>query len=130
MLIKKNLKQVFSTFDETWSPRIAGDINNIHLKLAKFEGEFIWHKHENEDELFMVIEGCLHMELRDQDDVIINPGEFLIVPKGIEHKPVAPGLTKVVLLEPKTTINTGDKKTARTIRNLKHISGKSFVKRI
>lgn len=121
MLTKKNLKQAFSTFDETWSPRIAGEINDTHLKLAKFEGEFVWHKHDNEDELFMVIEGCLHMELRDQADVIINPGEFLIVPKGIEHKPVAHPQAEVILLEPKTTINTGDKRTARTITNLQHV---------
>lgn len=120
-LTKKNIEQSFASFDETWAPRIAGEINDTYLKLAKFEGEFIWHKHDNEDELFLVIEGRLRMELRDQPAIIINPGEFLIVPKGTEHKPAAEIPAKVVLLEPKTTLNTGDAEDARTVRDLKRV---------
>ncbi len=118
MLFKKNIESAFAKFDDTWTPYIAGQINDTHIKLAKFEGEFIWHKHDHEDELFWVIEGCLLMELRDQATITVAPGEFLIVPRGVEHKPVAKIPTKVILLEPTTILNTGNTISALTIDQL------------
>ncbi|WP_131781518.1 cupin domain-containing protein [Legionella gresilensis] len=102
-----NLKEKFELFTDYWSPKIVGEINDAHLKLAKFKGEFVWHVHENEDELFLVIEGQLLIQLRDRD-IYLNKGEFVIIPKGTEHRPVAKEEVHVVLLEPKTTINTGN----------------------
>ncbi len=106
MVNKVNLKEKFSLFDELWAPRIAGELNGQYVKLAKMKGEFMWHSHKNEDELFLVVSGCLRIELRDQT-IELNPGEFYIVPKGIEHKPTANEESHVLLLEPKSTEQTG-----------------------
>lgn len=116
MQIKKvNILDKFSQFTDHWNPRIAGELNGQHVKLAKLKGEFIWHSHENEDEMFLVIEGQLKMELRDQV-LLINPGEFVIIPKGVEHKPVAEEEVKVLLFEPASTVNTGNKSDSELTR--------------
>ena len=107
---KINLIEKFALFNDHWSPKIVGDLNESHIKLAKFKGEFVWHKHDNEDELFLVIKGKLLIKLRDQD-IYLSPGEFFIVPKGIEHLPIADDEVHVMLIEPKSTIKTGDAKT-------------------
>ena len=110
---KVNLQNKFSLFNEHWSPKIVGELNGQQVKLVKFEGEFVWHKHEEEDELFFVVKGSFTMELRDKD-IVLNEGEFLVVPKGVEHRPVAEKEVWVMLFEPPTTLNTGnvlDKKT-------------------
>jgi len=104
---KVNLKEKFNVFKDYWSPKIVGDLNESHVKLVKFKGEFVWHKHDNEDELFFIVKGTLIIKFRDQD-VILNEGEFIIIPKGIEHLPVAEDEVHVLLIEPKTTLNTGD----------------------
>lgn len=103
---KINLAEKFDLFNEYWSPRIVGELNGQYVKLAKFKGEFMWHSHANEDELFLVIKGTLNIELRD-GLITLNEGEFYIVPKGVEHKPVAHEEAHVMLLEPKTTEQTG-----------------------
>src|SRR3989338_796712 len=104
---KVNIKNKFDLFNEYWTPKILGDLNDSHVKIAKFKDEFTWHKHDNEDELFFIISGKLLIKLRDQD-VYLNEGEFLIIQKGIEHMPVAENEVHVMLIEPKTTLNTGD----------------------
>ncbi|WP_392538084.1 cupin domain-containing protein [Legionella sp. 227] len=103
---KINLVQKFKLFSEFWSPRIVGELNGQYIKLAKFKGEFIWHSHANEDELFLVVKGTLNIEFRDKT-VTLNEGEIYIVPKGVEHKPIAHEETHVLLLEPKSTEQTG-----------------------
>ncbi|WP_419905472.1 cupin domain-containing protein [Kiloniella sp.] len=114
----KNLDQSFSKFDETWSPRIAGQVNNMMVKLAKFEGDFVWHYHTVEDELFFVHKGTLMMKFRDRDEVV-NEGEFIIVPHGVEHCPVAMSdVCEVLLLEPATTVNTGNAQDDRKVKDL------------
>lgn len=117
---KVNLKEKLSLFNDYWNPRIVGELNGQHVKLAKFSGEFIWHKHDDEDEMFFVISGVLKMEFRDRT-VEIKPSEFLIVPKGTEHRPVAEGEVSVMLFEPATTLNTGDKKGELTRTDLEKI---------
>jgi len=109
-----NISQKFDLFKETWSPRIVGELNDSHVKLAKLHGEFVWHQHENEDELFLVIKGKLLIKLRDRD-LRLNEGEFVIIPKGVEHCPVAEEEVHVLLLEPKSTRNTGDQENERTV---------------
>ena len=109
-----NINEKLSQFSDHWSPKIVGELNDSHVKLVKLKGEFIWHHHENEDELFLVIKGQLLMRLRDRD-VCINPGEFLIVPRGVEHMPVAQEEVHLMLLEPKTTLNTGNVRNERTV---------------
>lgn len=104
---KVNLADKFALFSEHWSPKIVGELNGQHVKLAKFEGEFVWHKHDHEDELFFIVEGVLKIEFRDKT-VTLEKGEFMIVPKGVEHKPVAESEVWVMLFEPATTLNTGD----------------------
>ena len=108
-----NLLEKFNLFNEHWSPKTVGELNGQQVKLAKFKGEFIFHKHENEDELFMVIKGKFKMEYRDKI-VEINEGEIIIVPRGIEHKPVAEEEVWVMLFEPASTLNTGDIINERT----------------
>ncbi|KTC78558.1 cupin domain-containing protein [Legionella cherrii] len=103
---KINLVQKFKLFSEFWSPRIVGELNGQYIKLVKFKGEFIWHSHANEDELFLVVKGILNIEFRDKI-VTLNEGEFYIVPKGVEHKPIAEEETHVLLIEPKSTEQTG-----------------------
>jgi mannose-6-phosphate isomerase-like protein (cupin superfamily) len=109
-----DLSQKFDLFNEYWHPRIVGELNDSYVKLAKLKGEFIWHKHENEDELFLVVKGQLRIKLRDRD-LLIKEGNFVIIPKGLEHCPVAEEEVQVLLLEPKSTLNTGDQQNERTV---------------
>jgi mannose-6-phosphate isomerase-like protein (cupin superfamily) len=108
-----NLAEKFTHIDEFWSPRIAGELNDSYVKLARIKGEFLWHHHENEDELFLVIQGRLLMKLRDGDRWV-NEGEFIVIPRGVEHMPVAEEECHILLLEPKTTVNTGNVRSERT----------------
>jgi mannose-6-phosphate isomerase-like protein (cupin superfamily) len=119
---KVNLNHAFSTFPDAWSPKVAGDINDTQIKLAKFRGSFHWHHHDNEDELFLVVEGKLRMGFRDHN-VDLDAGEFIIVPKGVEHRPEAlSDECHVVLLEPNTTLNSGNVENERTVRELERIA--------
>lgn len=104
---KVNLAEKLSLFSDHFNPRIAGELNGQQVKLVKFKGEFVWHHHENEDELFYVIKGSFDMHLRDKV-ITVNEGEFLIMPRGIEHKPVAKEEVEIMLFEPATTLNTGN----------------------
>jgi mannose-6-phosphate isomerase-like protein (cupin superfamily) len=104
---KVNLEEKFTLFDERWSPKIVGELNGQHVKLVKLYGEFVWHHHEQEDELFLVLSGRLRMDFRDRR-VWVEPGEFIIVPRGVEHRPVAEEEVHVMLFEPATTLNTGN----------------------
>jgi mannose-6-phosphate isomerase-like protein (cupin superfamily) len=104
---KVNIAEKLSLFHDYWNPRIAGELNGQQVKLVKFKGEFVWHKHDNEDELFYVLKGSFKMEFRDKT-VAIHENEFLIVPKGVEHRPVAEHEVAVMLFEPASTLNTGD----------------------
>lgn len=104
---KVNLTEKFSLFSEHWSPKIVGELNDSYVKVAKIKGEFVWHQHKNEDELFLIHKGRLLIKFRDRD-VILEEGEMLIIPRGVEHKPVADEEVELILIEPKTTINTGD----------------------
>lgn len=117
---KINLFQKFNLFNEYWSPKILGELNESYVKIAKLKGEFLWHTHENEDEMFFVIKGELVIKFREKD-VTLNEGEFLIIPRGIEHMPVAQNEVHVMLIEPKTTLNTGDVKNDRTVEGLEII---------
>jgi mannose-6-phosphate isomerase-like protein (cupin superfamily) len=108
-----NLADALSRITETWNPRIVGAVNDCHVKLVKLQGEFVWHAHESEDELFLVLKGRLRMRFRDRE-AIVEPGEFIIVPRGVEHCPVADDEVHVLLLEPATTMNTGDAGGERT----------------
>ncbi len=113
---KVNLREKFSLFDDPWSPKIVGQVNDCCVKLVKLKGEFLWHHHEAEDELFLVVHGRLRMRFRDRD-VWVEEGEFLIVPRGVEHLPVAEVETHVLLLEPASTRNTGNLENERTVAN-------------
>ena len=113
---KVNLSDKLRQFTETWSPRIVGELNGQHVKLARLEGEFIWHHHEHEDELFLILQGQLAIHLRNRV-VELKEGEFFIVPRGVEHKPVAREETHVLLLEPASTVNTGNVRNARTVES-------------
>src|SRR5690349_18980206 len=104
---KVNLVQKFSLFQDYWSPKIVGELNDSYIKLVKLKGEFVWHHHDTEDELFLVIKGRLLIKLRDRD-IFLEQGEFAIIPRGVEHLPIAEEEAQVVLLEPKTTLNTGN----------------------
>ncbi|HZH30142.1 MAG TPA: cupin domain-containing protein [Pyrinomonadaceae bacterium] len=115
-----NLNEKFSLIQEHWQPKIAGEFNDAYLKLVKFKGEFLWHRHETEDELFLVVEGNLTIKLRDRD-LQLAAGEFAVIPRGVEHMPVAVEEAHVVLIEPKTTLNTGDLRTDRTLPELERI---------
>ncbi len=117
---KIDIAAKLSLFDDTWSPRIVGEVNDVQVKLTKLDGEFDWHRHEAEDELFLVISGRLVMRFRDGAEVV-GPGELIIVPRGVEHLPVADPVTSVLLVEPKTTLNTGNLRNERTIDQLPRI---------
>ncbi len=117
---KVNLAQKLSVFQDYWSPKVVGDINDSSVKLVKLKGEFVWHHHETEDELFLVVKGRLLIRLRDQD-ILLEEGEFVIIPRGVEHLPVAEEEAHVLLLEPKTTLNTGNVVNERTVADLEHI---------
>jgi mannose-6-phosphate isomerase-like protein (cupin superfamily) len=109
-----NITQKFSLIQEFWQPKIAGELNDSYIKFARLKGEFIWHKHEVEDELFLVVKGHLRILLRDRE-LSIKEGEFVIIPQGVEHKPVADDEVHVILLEPKSTLNTGNIRDEHTV---------------
>ncbi|MFT3980808.1 MAG: cupin domain-containing protein [Ferruginibacter sp.] len=117
---KVNIEQKLSLFSEHWSPKIVGELNGQFVKLAKFKGEFVWHKHDNEDELFFVLRGILKMEFRDRTE-IIHENEFIIVPRGVEHRPCADEEVSVLLFEPASTLNTGDTVNELTKKELDKI---------
>jgi len=106
-MTKINIQEKLSRFSDHWHPRIVGELNGQHVKLVKFQGEFVWHRHEEEDELFFVVDGAFDIEFRDKT-VRVKAGEFLIVPRGVEHRPVAEEEVSVMLFEPAGTLNTGD----------------------
>ncbi len=120
MIEKVNLAQKFSVFNDYWRPKIVGDLNDSYVKLVKLTGEFVWHHHEVEDELFLVIKGHLLIRLRDQD-IHLEEGEFVIIPRGVEHLPIADQECHVLLLEPKSTLNTGTMQNDRTVAELQRI---------
>ena len=113
MIEKVNLSEKFGLFSEHWSPKIAGEVNDSFVKLVKFRGDFVWHKHEDEDEMFLVVKGSIVIKLRD-GDLTLGEGEFAIIPRGVEHKPYAKEEAHVLLFEPKTVLNTGDVVNERT----------------
>ena len=115
-----NLKSKFAQFSDHWNPRIIGEVNDCFLKAVKFTGEFVWHHHENEDELFLVMKGTLRMKFRDHE-AVVREGEFVIVPRGVEHCPAADEEVHVVLVEPKSTLNTGNIVNERTVAQLQRI---------
>ena len=121
---KVNLAQKFSLFSEHYSPKIVGEVNDAYVKLAKLQGDFMWHHHDLEDELFFVVKGTLHMRIRDngvEREIVVRPGEFLIIPHGVEHFPSADEETHIMLLEPKSTLNTGNLENERTLAELQRI---------
>ncbi len=115
-----DLKEKFSLFDEYWKPKIAGELNGQYVKLAKLKGEFVWHQHENEDELFMVVKGSLKIRLKEKD-IDLTEGQFFIIPRGVEHLPVSEEECHVVLFEPKSVLNTGNIKNEKTVEELESI---------
>jgi mannose-6-phosphate isomerase-like protein (cupin superfamily) len=117
---KVNVREKLARFNEHWSPKIAGEVNDAYVKLVKFQGDFVWHHHDHEDEMFFVIDGHLTMELRDKT-LELDPGEFVVIPRGVEHKPRADRECSVMLFEPKTTLNTGNVKSERTLAKLDRI---------
>ncbi|MFA5647652.1 MAG: cupin domain-containing protein [Bacteroidales bacterium] len=117
---KVNVKQKLQMFNDYWNPRIVGELNNQQVKLAKFKGEFVWHKHEHEDELFYVIDGTLQIELKDKT-IELTSNEFVIIPRGVEHRPVALNEVSVMLFEPSTTLNTGNERGALTHEKLEKL---------
>jgi mannose-6-phosphate isomerase-like protein (cupin superfamily) len=117
---KINLPEKFNLIQDHWNPRIAGELNGQHVKLVKFKGEFIWHKHDDEDEMFFVVQGEFDMHLREKV-ITIRENEFIIIPKGTEHKPVATNEVSVMLFEPASTLNTGDKRNEMTKEKLGRI---------
>lgn len=114
MIDKVNLAEKFNMFTEQWSPKLVGSVNDMHVKIARVEGEFIWHTHDNEDEMFIVVEGKLTICLRERN-IEVAPGEFIVIPRGVEHKPVSDGETKIMMIEPGTTVNTGGEESDRTV---------------
>jgi len=123
-LDKVNLAQKFSLFNEQYKPKIVGEINDTYVKLVKLQGDFMWHHHDVEDELFFVVKGELRMKVRDhggEREIAVYPGEFIIIPRGVEHFPTTDVETHVMLLEPKTTLNTGNVRNERTQPELQRI---------
>lgn len=125
MIDKVNLAEKLAQFDAPWKPHIVGQVNDTLVKVVKLEGEFLWHHHEREDELFLVVKGRMRMKLRDPDerDLWLEPGELVVVPHGVEHCPVAPAGSEchIVLIEPATTLNTGNVRSERTVETLERI---------
>ena len=115
-----NIKEKLSKFSDHWHPRIIGELNGQYVKLAKIKGEFVWHSHAEEDELFYVLKGELRMEFRDKT-VVLQPGEMIVVPRGVEHRPCADEEVEIMLFEPKSTLNTGEEKNERTREELERI---------
>ena len=120
MIEKVNLQEKFSLFRDQWSPKIVGEVNDSYVKAVKLKGEFVWHHHDDEDELFLVVKGRLVIRLRDRD-IQLEAGEFVVIPRGVEHLPIAEEEAHVLLLEPKSTLNTGNVKNERTVVELQHI---------
>lgn len=121
---KVNLAANFSLFTERYQPKIVGEVNDQYVKLVKLQGEFMWHHHDLEDELFFVVKGALKMAVREdgaEREITIHPGEFIIIPHGVEHCPSAEEETHVMLLEPKSTLNTGNVESERTVRELQRL---------
>ncbi len=120
MIEKVNLAEKLALFDEHWSPKIVAELNDAYVKIVKVEGEFVWHHHDDEDELFLVVSGRLRMQFRD-GDVVLEPGELIVVPRGVEHCPLAEEEAHVVLIEPKSTLNTGNVRNERTVEQLERL---------
>lgn len=120
MVTKINLAEKFARFSDQWSPKIVADLNDSQVKLAKVEGEFVWHNHADEDELFLVVKGELTIELRD-GQVTLGPGELVVIPKGVEHRPVAREEVQLILIEPKGIKHTGDVVSERTVTEYSRI---------
>jgi mannose-6-phosphate isomerase-like protein (cupin superfamily) len=119
-----NLAEKFGAFSEYFAPKIAGDLNDSHIKLGKVKGDFIWHHHENEDELFLVVKGVLRMKIREEGrerELQVRPGELIVIPKGMEHLPSADEETHIMMIEPKTTLNTGNVRNERTKEKLDRV---------
>ncbi len=117
---KINIEEKLALFSDYWNPRIVGELNCQHVKLVKFQGQFVWHKHDDEDEMFYVLKGEFNMELRDKT-ILLRENEFFIVPKGVEHRPVAEKEVSIMLFEPATTLNTGNTKGELTKEYLEKI---------
>lgn len=117
---KINIREKLRQFSDYWNPKIIGELNGQHVKAVKLKGEFVWHHHDNEDELFLVIKGKLKMEFTDRSEEL-EEGEFIIVPRGVEHRPVADDEVEILLFEPATTLNTGNITSERTRKNLEKI---------
>ena len=117
---KVNLTEKLSLFNDYFNPKVVGELNGQQVKLVKFKGEFVWHHHDNEDELFYVVKGSFDMQLRDKT-ITVNAGEFLIMPRGIEHRPVAKEEVEIMLFEPASTLNTGNTESELTVKNLERI---------
>jgi mannose-6-phosphate isomerase-like protein (cupin superfamily) len=115
-----NLAEKFSKFQDYCNPRIIGEVNDCHVKAVKLKGEFVWHHHDQEDELFLVVKGTLRMRFRDHES-LVREGEFIIVPRGVEHLPVADEEVSILLIEPKSTLNTGNVINERTVSQLEHL---------
>lgn len=120
MIQKVNLREKFGLFADQWSPKIAGEVNDSYVKLVKFQGEFVWHKHDEEDEMFLVVKGGIKIMLRD-GEVDLGVGEFVVIPRGVEHMPVAESEAHVLLFEPKSVLNTGDVVNERTLPELERV---------
>ncbi len=121
---KVNLTQKFALFTEHYSPKIVGELNDAYVKLVKFQGDFMWHHHDAEDELFFVVKGAMRIKVRQngsEREFLVKPGEFIIIPRGVEHFPSADQETQVMLLEPRTTLNTGNVESERTHHELQRI---------
>jgi len=119
-MMKVNIKEKLSLFNEQWKPKIVGELNGQYVKLVKFQGPFVWHHHDDEDEMFFVVKGRFRMEYEDHNEWI-EEGEFVIVPRGVEHKPVAEEEAHVLLFEPASTLNTGNVENERTVPELEKI---------
>ena len=119
-----NLSAGFAKFNDHWSPKVCGEINDMHLKLVKVQGDFVWHHHEHEDELFLVTKGVLTMKIRDPNEreAKVSAGEFIIIPRGVEHCPCSDEECEIILLEPKSTLNTGNVENERTVTDLDEIN--------
>lgn len=116
VIVKVNIREKFQLFDEYWTPKIVGEVNGSYIKLFKAKGDFVWHRHDNEDEFFLVMKGVFHIRLNEKA-IILKEGEFFVVPKGVDHMPYAPNEAHVVLFEPKNVVNTGDQVSNKTVSN-------------
>ena len=115
-MTKGNIQEKFDHFTSHWTPHVVAELNGQAVKIAKIKGDFIWHKHDDEDEMFWVVKGCMKMELRDQT-LLLHEGDFAVIPKGVEHKPSAENETQILMFEPKETLNTGSAQGPLTVQN-------------